>query len=173
MKLIVGLGNPGEKYKDNRHNVGHVVVDELKTNNTPRDKSGKLKGVVIAKTDTFMNDSGSFVKSLMSKDPNILISELYVIHDDLDIALGSYKIQLGKAPKNHKGLESIDEALGTMDYWHVRVGIENRNNELGITNYARTPGEEYVLEDFTDEEVVKVEKTIRKLLIDLIHLISK
>lgn len=167
MKLVVGLGNPGEKYRKNRHNVGHMVIDKLSPMVNGQD-------LMIKKTSVFMNNSGEEVKKLVDHY-SLAIDHLYVVHDDLDIPLGSYKIQFGKGPKDHQGLASISQALGSNDYWHVRVGIENRNNESGITNYGgvRTPGEEYVLQDFTSEEKVKLEETINKLLIDLIHLISK
>ena len=159
MKLIIGLGNPGEKYRNNRHNVGYMLADKLKT------KSLKLKGVIVVKTNTFMNESGSFVKKIISQYPDIPVSSVYVVHDDLDIPLGSYKIQFGKGPKVHRGLQSIEEVLGG-DFWRVRVGIENRikNNEL------RIKGEQYVLEDFTKEEEVILDKVIGKVCKEISHL---
>lgn len=141
MKLILGLGNPGKQYENNRHNVGYRVIDELKA------KSSKLKGVIHVKTNVFMNESGRAVKVLISQYPNIPVSNLYVVHDDLDIPLGQFKIQKGRGPKVHNGIKSVDEALGTRDYWRVRVGVDNRDPE------NRTPGEEYVLQDFTEEEM--------------------
>lgn len=129
-----------------------MVVDKLKSEN--------LKGVVVAKTNVFMNESGLFVKKL-TNTYSLVPNDLYIIHDDLDIRLGEYKIQLGKGPKNHGGLESIDVVLGTSDYWHVRVGVDNRDPE------NRTPGEIYVLQDFTGDEEVKLEGTIKKLVEDL------
>lgn len=140
MKLIIGLGNPGEKYKNNRHNVGYMVADYSK----------KVK---IFKTNTFMNDSGSFVKHFIS---NHSISDLYVVHDDLDIKLGEYKIQFGKGPKEHKGLVSIYEALGTRDFWHVRVGIDP-------TSRGTSRGDEIVLNDFTNDEKIILDKVIKEL----------
>ncbi len=141
MKLVVGIGNPEAKYRNNRHNVGHMVVDELQP-------ATRIKGLVIKKSESFMNESGSFVKKMLSKYSSVKVSDLYVIHDDLDIPLGAFKIQFGKGPKEHKGLVSIYEALGTRDFWHVRVGIENRQQALG----TRIKGEQYVLEDFSSEE---------------------
>ena len=156
MKLIVGLGNPGIKYQNTRHNVGHMVIDALKVRPL---KSNQQKGLTLLKSDKFMNDSGIFVKHFISLYPNISISNLYVIHDDLDIKLGEYKIQFGKGPKENKGLVSIYEALGTRDFWHVRVGIENRQQALG----TRIKGEQYVLEDFTEEEKVIVQSVIKQI----------
>lgn len=156
MKLIVGLGNPGIKYQNTRHNVGHMVIDALKVRPL---KSNQQKGLTLLKSDKFMNDSGIFVKHFISLYPNISISNLYVIHDDLDIKLGEYKIQFGKGPKENKGLVSIYETLGTRDFWHVRVGIENRQQALG----TRIKGEQYVLEDFTEEEKVIVQSVIKQI----------
>jgi PTH1 family peptidyl-tRNA hydrolase len=156
MKLVIGLGNPGKKYKNNRHNVGYMVIDQVKREEL------RTKNFKALKSDKFMNNSGSFVKKLTT-DYGLPTNDLYVVHDDLDIKLGSYKIQFGKGPKDHNGLKSIGLELGTSDYWHVRVGIENRNQERGI----RKEGYEYVLEDFTAEEVGKVEQVVKEVVKDL------
>ena len=150
MKLVVGLGNPGAAYRFTRHNVGFLVVDELQKTKLPKD-------LIVKKSDVFMNDSGSFVKRVISKYPNIPISSIYVVHDDLDIKLGEYKIQLGRGPKDHKGLKSVDEALGTSQYWHVRIGVDNRPLD------NRPMGEEYVLQNFTDEELVILDRVIKEV----------
>lgn len=161
MKLIVGLGNPGSKYIHNRHNVGHMVVDAMKV----RPSKGASKGLTLLKSDKFMNDSGSFVKHFISLYPNISISDLFIIHDDLDIKLGEFKIQFGKGPKVHNGLNDIYEKLNTKDFWHVRVGIENRVQGTG----SRVQGEQYVLEDFTVEEKVILDGVIKKICNQLAH----
>ena len=138
MKVIVGLGNPGIKYINNRHNAGCMVVEELK----------KLKSKdKVLKSDKFMNDSGLFVKKTKDKYPKMSFSDLFVVHDDLDIRLGAFKIQFGKGPKVHNGLNDIYEKIGTDEFWHVRVGVDNRDLE------NRTSGHDYVLEDFTSEEM--------------------
>lgn len=160
MKLIIGLGNPGEKYKNNRHNVGHLVADKLKIQNL------KLKNIIVIKSNTFMNNSGEYVKKLVEQY-RINSSDLWVIHDDLDIPLGNYKIQKGKGPRLHNGINSIERELGTENFWHLRVGVDNRVKE------NRVSGEEYVLQDFMREERGILDKAIQKLLIDLINLISK
>lgn len=122
MKLLIGLGNPGEKFKNNRHNVGHMFVDFAKTG---------------LKTNVFMNDSGSFVKGK---------EDFVIVHDDLDLPLGRYKIQFGKGPELHYGIQSIENELGTKDFWRIRIGVDDR----GPNN--RESGESYVLKDFTAEE---------------------
>lgn len=138
MKLIVGLGNIGTSYTNTRHNTGYLFIDELQKGKNP-------KGVLIRKTNTFMNDSGKFVKTQADKY-QIKTEDIFIIHDDLDILLGDFKIQFGRGPKDHNGLHSIDEALGTDQYWHVRMGIDNRPLD------GKPMGEEYVLQDFTNEE---------------------
>lgn len=141
MKLVIGLGNPGKQYEKTRHNVGYRVVDALQS----KFKS-KFKDVVVKKTGVFMNNSGDAVKHLISQYPNIPISNLYIVHDDLDIPVGQFKIQFAKGPKDHKGVQSVENVLGTNQFWRIRVGIENRN--LG----NRISGEEYTLQDFLPEE---------------------
>lgn len=148
MKLIIGLGNPGEAYKSTRHNAGYLFVDEFSKN--------KSSSFVVKKSDTFMNDSGTFVKKLVDKY-KVTPDDLYIVYDDLDILLGNYKIQKGKSPKDHNGIKSVDESLGTKDYWHVRIGVDNRPND------NRPMGEEYVLQNFTDEEREKINLVIKEV----------
>lgn len=145
MKLIIGLGNPGVKYKNNRHNVGETIIDAL---------IGKVKNTKLFKSDRFMNDSGTFVKKVIG---NSKLNDLYIVHDDLDIRLGEYKIQFAKGPKDHNGLNDIYDKLGTNEFWHVRVGVDNREAD------NRIPGEEYVLQDFTEEEQNILRKVIEQL----------
>ena len=108
-----------------------------------------------------MNESGDFVKKLVDQY-KLKPEALYIVHDDLDILLGSFKIQFGRGPKDHNGLKSIDEALGTDQYWHVRVGVDNRPQD------NRPMGEEYVLQNFTDDERAILDKTIQAVTKDLI-----
>jgi PTH1 family peptidyl-tRNA hydrolase len=140
MKLIVGLGNPGQKYKNNRHNVGFMVVDEL-----ARHAPGKPW--ILFKPQKFMNRSGGEVKRWLRTNKVRNLVYLYVVHDDLDIELGKFKLSFGKGPKVHNGLKSIYDSLSTKDFWHVRIGIDNRLK----TGFKGT-GEEYVLENFRPEE---------------------
>lgn len=184
MKLIVGLGNPGEKYKNNRHNVGFRVVDglviQLYSNAAIRPKWKLEKrfdsslitfnpSLILAKPQTFMNVSGAAVKKLVDWF-KVKPEDLYIIHDDLDIPLGEYKTQKGKGPKLHYGIQSINQALGIKrslspgdrDYWRVRVGVDNRDPN------SRIPGEKYVLEDFTKEEKVVLGKVVENVVGELL-----
>ncbi len=176
MKLIIGLGNSGEEHKHNRHNVGFMVVDELAHLLLDKEWSSvkkfqsliiKHEGLfVLVKPQTFMNQSGKAVKKLVDQY-KIKGSDLWVIHDDLDIALGNYKIQKGKGPKLHKGIESIEEELRRTDFWRVRIGIENRSAENNIS------GETYVLQDFTEKENKVVAFTIVKISREVVSLVTK
>jgi PTH1 family peptidyl-tRNA hydrolase len=177
----VGLGNPGEKYRNNRHNAGFLVLDKLaQMVNGQWSMNEKFVSLIInhqssiifSKPSTMMNDSGLAVLSLTTYY-KIHTTDLWVIHDDLDIKLGQYKIQLGKGPKVHNGIKSVNEALGTSQYWRVRVGIENRNQirnskmengkQMENDNWKmenNLSGENYVLSDFTKKELEVLEGVV-------------
>lgn len=174
-KLIVGLGNPGKKYEKNRHNVGFMAVNRIvRELMVSPHVERKLESVtfyhhatktVFAKPQTFMNSSGEAVSRLMrwfKTKPD----DLYVIHDDLDIRLGEYKIQKGKGPRLHNGIKSIEEKLGTSEFWRIRVGVDNRDPQ------SRTPGEQYVLQDFRDDETLIAREVIDKIVDELKIVIS-
>lgn len=175
MHLIIGLGNPGEKYKNTRHNVGFMVLDEYNAKQGPDDFSFnkkfnseiiKTEKVILAKPQTFMNDSGSAVSKLISFF-KINPTELYVVHDDLDIKLGEYKIQKGVGPKVHNGVNSIEEKLGTKNFWRVRMGVDNRIPE------SRIPGEEYVLQNFEEQEIQILQSMIEKVVQEILKNASR
>jgi len=149
MKLIVGLGNPGSAYVNTRHNAGFLVADTLQSQKLP-------KNIVIKKSGVFMNDSGSFVKDLTIRY-SLSSNDLYIVHDDLDVKLGEYKIQFGRGPKDHNGILDVEEKLGTKDFWRVRMGVDNRPLD------EKPLGEEYVLQNFTDEERIILDKVIKEI----------
>jgi len=192
MKIVVGLGNPGEKYKKSRHNVGFMVVDELAREiiNFQLSKSSekpifnfqknknleifKLSELVFVKPQTFMNRSGEAVAKVLryfsnskSETLSSKLNGLYVIHDDLDISLGKFKIQKGKGPKVHNGLNSIYEKLGSKDFWHVRIGVDNRHQETlnpkSEILKRKITGEKYVLQRFSKDEKLVVKKVIKEV----------
>jgi peptidyl-tRNA hydrolase, PTH1 family len=171
MKVIVGLGNPGEKYSGNRHNVGFMVVDALAklVENTLWSESKKFKAGVLqtkefmlVKPQTFMNDSGLSVVAIC-QFYKVALTDLYIVHDDLDIQIGNYKIQHGKGPQVHNGLRSVEEKLGSDQFWNVRVGVENRE----VRGNKGVPGVVYSLQDFNTEEQQLVEDVITKIVDEL------
>lgn len=168
MKLIIGLGNPGDEYINTRHNAGFMMIDELQKVAGSKKLVASGKQFKIAKSDKFMNESGIFVKKL-SSNYNLPTTDLYIVHDDLDIKLGEYKIQLGHGPKDHNGIKSVDKALGTDEYWHVKVGVDNRPERMGLPTSAKaTAGEKYVLQNFTDEEKAILDNVISSVIKRLI-----
>lgn len=117
----------------------------------------RLGELLLVKPQKFMNRSGEVVKNLVNfykLEPG----DLWVAHDDLDILLGEYKIQSGVGPKVHNGVTSVESNLGTKDFWRVRMGVDNRDQRSEF----RIQGEEYVLSDFTNEEMVIIKKVIIK-----------
>jgi PTH1 family peptidyl-tRNA hydrolase len=150
MKHIVGLGNPGTKYATNRHNAGHLFVDLLNNLN--------IAGVKAVKTDGFMNVSGVFAQKYVNAH-GVKIDDLYVAHDDLDIPLGLFKIQLACGPKIHNGVSSVENELGTDEFWRIRIGVDARP-----AGRPRTmSGEEYVLSDFTPEELIQLAEVFDRI----------
>jgi PTH1 family peptidyl-tRNA hydrolase len=156
MKLIVGLGNPGVEYSKNRHNTGFIIVDECVTKKSMSwENSSKFnaeicvsKDFILAKPQTFMNNSGDAVSKILNFY-KIDIGDLLVIHDDVDLQFGEVKKQMGAGSAGHKGVGSIIEKIGTQEFWRVRVGV-------GRSEDTNMPTEEWVLRDFTDEELVKI-----------------
>jgi PTH1 family peptidyl-tRNA hydrolase len=176
MKLIVGLGNPGEKYEKNRHNAGFVVVsnlaaklemDKWEVDNKSNSLISKNSNLVLAKPQTFMNDSGHAVSQL-ARFYKIKHEDVYIIYDDLDIALGEYKIQSDKGPKVHNGLTSVREQLGSNGFWHVRVGVENRT----LRGNTGIPGVVYSLQNFGPEEKIIFDGVVSKIVAELLSVVS-
>ncbi len=151
MKLIIGLGNPGDKYKNTRHNAGWLLIGELAKLNLPE--------VELFKPQKFMNRSGQEIKRWLKNRKGPTLPYLYVCHDDLDIPLGKFKIQFGKGPLIHNGLLSIYEQLGTKDFWHVRIGIDGDRG-------GKTP-EEFVLSNWRPEERKIMKEVIEKIIKEL------
>ena len=169
MKIIVGLGNPEDQHSNTRHNAGFMTVDALATElgikleNSSKlfSKVGKNDQYVLAQPQTYMNDSGKAVRAVLDFF-KLNASDLMVVHDDLDIALGSYKIQQGTGPKSHNGLLSIYSALDTEDFTHVRIGIEDR--DAG----DRLSGKDYVLQPLSKEELQALQTTIAQVIEELL-----
>lgn len=168
-KLFVGVGNPGENYAKTRHNVGFAILDKLaqelgilnyELNKKLQSEICNYLQLILAKPQTFMNSSGLAVKKL-STYYKVPPTNIWVIHDDLDLRLGEYKIQKGVGPKLHYGVKSIEKELKSKDFWRVRIGVDNRSSDNRIS------GEEYVLQNFTNEEYKILEDVFDKILIAL------
>lgn len=147
MILVIGLGNPGKKYQNTRHNVGYMIIDELKKN--------ELNNFILAKTGAFMNLSGPAVKKL-TKRYSLDADKLIVIHDDIDIPVGEFKIQKGRGAAGHKGVQSIINELKTDDFWRIRVGICPKKGKPENV-------EKFVLQKFTKEEEKEIIKARAEL----------
>lgn len=167
MILIVGLGNPGGKYENTRHNVGFMVLDSLLRKLTPVDKSVWEKNrkfnclvskvgneLILAKPLSFMNASGEVVVKILDfyKIPFL---GLYVIHDDVDLPLGKIKISIDRGSAGHKGVESIIEKIGGNNFVRVRVGV-------GKDQKVKT--ERFVLSPFKLLERGKLSHAVKKAL---------
>jgi PTH1 family peptidyl-tRNA hydrolase len=131
IRLIVGLGNPGPEYEQTRHNAGFWLIDQLAVNRLAREaKYNALaakttiagKEVWLLEPQTFMNRSGQSVGAL-ARFFKIAADEILVAHDELDLPPGSAKIKKGGSSGGHNGLKDITAALGTQDYWRLRIGI--------------------------------------------------
>ncbi len=163
--LIVGLGNPGSEYIKTRHNVGFMAVDALAGDDaTWRSEKNALttrvdidgRRVILAKPQTYMNNSGVSVLALMTfyKVP---LENLIVIHDDMDIAVGNLREKVGGGSAGHNGIKSIDANVGR-DYRRIRIGIGHpRDYELKID-----PAD-WVLGRFTDEQINLINDVISKI----------
>lgn len=158
-KIIIGLGNPGKDYEKTRHNAGFMFVDYLL--DKLKDKEilpKKLKDsliirtrddLVLVKPQTFMNDSGLAVKDVVKWLDVDIEKELILVHDDLDIPLGKYKLQFVKSPKDHKGVKSVEDHLGTVEFYRLRIGVDNRGDK-------KMDGDKYVLQRFGEEELIEI-----------------
>jgi PTH1 family peptidyl-tRNA hydrolase len=163
--LIVGLGNPGSEYVRTRHNVGFMAVDALagdsaswKSEKNALTTRMEVEGqrIILAKPQTYMNNSGVAVLALMTfyKVP---LENLIVIHDDMDIAVGSLREKIGGGSAGHNGIKSIDANVGR-DYRRIRIGI-NHPRDFDLKMDAA----DWVLGRFTDDELKKINSVISEI----------
>ena len=165
---IVGLGNPGEEYKNTRHNAGRIAVSIFAAKNNSSEFSfdkrlnlhktkvnnGKIKAAVIL-PDTYMNKSGNAVKNFI-KSPK-MAEKLVVVHDDLDIAFGKFKISFGKNSGGNKGVESIIRAIKTKNFIRIRIGIAPVSESGKIKKpKGEKRVEKFILGKFTPIEMRKL-----------------
>ncbi|NLC27154.1 MAG: aminoacyl-tRNA hydrolase [Campylobacteraceae bacterium] len=143
MILVVGLGNPTQRYEKTRHNIGFWVVDILKSTlaSTPISKPqfhgdlAKTADFLLLKPQTYMNNSGQSVVAVMSYFKSKM---LVVVHDDLDLPLGALRFKVGGGSGGHNGLKSIDAHYGS-DYFRVRIGIGKPVKKIEVVDYVLKP----------------------------------
>lgn len=165
VRLIVGLGNPGDKYKSTYHNVGFLFVDSLAEATQGNDDGQRITWrsiksfryamcteAILVKTTSFMNESGRAVKSAIDYF-GVNPDEILIVHDDSDIPLGEYKISFGRGSAGHKGIESIIKTLRTKEFLRVRIGIRTDVRKAG----------KFVLEKTTEDHRADLEKVFAEI----------
>jgi PTH1 family peptidyl-tRNA hydrolase len=162
MLLLCGLGNVGKQYSNTRHNAGFLFLQSLTQEWDLSFKNFKHLHCEIAKAflqdveilcikpATFMNNSGTAILSTMQYY-KIDKSELLVVHDDIDLPLGSIKVKFGGGSAGHNGIKSIDSVLGNQ-YWRMRIGIGRPDQDASVLDY--------VLGNFSNDELVQIEEVM-------------
>lgn len=183
MMLIVGLGNPGEEYKNTRHNAGRIILENIAHINNFSEwkddvklKSFRVKGEIVKEKfdfitpNTFMNNSGNAVCQII--DDKKKLKNLVVVYDDIDLPLGSLKISFNRSSGGHNGLESIIKKVKSREFVRIRIGVSPHTP----TGKTRKPkGEEAVLKfllgKFKEDELKEIKK-ISKKVAEIIEMIS-
>ena len=174
MLLLVGLGNPTPDSENNRHNVGFKIIDSINKKFNLSKQKPKFKGLLTTgnianqkvyaiKPLTFMNNSGICIRELIEYF-KINAEEVIVFHDDLDVEFGKIKTKFGGSSAGHNGIASIDKFIGK-DYSRVRIGIGKPKNEIEIS--------EYVLQNFDEEESIKIEEILKDITDSISMLVEK
>lgn len=173
MKIIVGLGNPGEKYTLTRHNIGFTLADLLAEKYARTAWSEKFHGIYskcffenekffILKPTTFMNNSGISVKAI-TDFYKVKSSDVIIIHDDLDLQIGQVKVKLSGGHAGHNGLKSIHQAIGN-EYTRIRIGIGRPIEKKQVSTF--------VLSNFTSEENSYLEYKKKAIVSNIAKLLS-
>ena len=166
MILIAGLGNPGEKYENTRHNIGFKAIDEIISEFNlplldfkPNLSAGVSKGeinkekIIIAKPNSFMNLSGNSISKII-RFYRVPLNKIIIIHDDIDIVLGKIKIITNRGSGGHKGIESIIKNIGNKNFIRIRIGNSPEKKPLNT--------EVFVLKKFKEEELKIINKSLKK-----------
>lgn len=162
MKMLVGLGNPGGKYQNNRHNIGFMAIDEIASVHRFADWRGKFQGsitsgdingekIILLKPETFMNNSGQSVGEAM-RFYKLSPQDVIVFHDEIDLAPGKVRVKSGGGHAGHNGLRSLHQHIG-QEYDRVRLGVGHPGHK------DRVP--KYVLSDFAKADEAWLDNVIR------------
>ena len=156
MYLIIGLGNPGKQYENTRHNIGFRVLDLLAGGEDWQNKYDsqfiKTDELILAKPQLFMNLSGKSVAQILKFYP---AANLIIVHDELDFPLGTIRIQKNVSSAGNNGVQSIIDEIGTKDFVRIRLGIDSPQR-------GQVPGDEFVLQKFTENEKNIVKEILQK-----------
>ncbi len=172
MKLIVGLGNPGENYKNTRHNIGFYIVDKIVESYNLSNWKSKFKGeyitvvinnekTIFLKPYSYINLSGAVIRKYMDYF-NIEIEDVLIICDDLDLNIGNFKLKEKGSSGGHNGLKNIELLLKSSNYKRLKVGISNNKN---------IETKDYVLGKFTKEDIEKINENLsiyKKVVLDFL-----
>jgi len=170
-KIIIGLGNPGDQYKNSRHNIGFGIIELIRKEwkfpafeFNKKFNSELSKGlfeiqnsefeILLIRPQTFVNLSGEAISDIL-KFYKLTPDDIVVIHDDLDIALGKYKVATDSSSAGHNGVQNIIDRLGTQKFKRVRIGI---GEEVSGAPVCRTDAHDFVLGKFSEEELEKIKK---------------
>jgi PTH1 family peptidyl-tRNA hydrolase len=172
VKLIVGLGNPGEEYEFTPHNVGFLAIDRIAGNLKVEVRNRQCRAltaraeingeaVLLAKPETYMNLSGLSVRELLQKNDLKPELDLIVIQDELDFPLGTLRLHTRRSSAGHNGIESIIESLGTKDFLRIRIGVAPERKVSDGKDYLLSPmrkADLKIVDEVLDvaEEAVKV-----------------
>jgi PTH1 family peptidyl-tRNA hydrolase len=171
--LVLGLGNPGDQYASTRHNIGQMVIDYLASgvkfsNHKSKTQIADIrvagKSVVLAKTLSYMNESGAPTKAL-ADFYKIAPANLIVIHDELDIDFNTIRIKIGGGDNGHNGLKSITTNFASPDYYRLRMGIGRPQAPIDPADYVLKPfsqSEKKELPDFIARGALAIERLIEK-----------
>lgn len=185
MKLIIGLGNPGFRYKKTLHNAGFLAIDYIQKNFGGFSKwknNRKLQAeisenleqnIILAKPQTYMNNSGGAVKLLLT-DYRLPTTDLFIIHDDFDIPINEFKIEQNRGSAGHKGAQSIIDELGVNNFWRLRIGVRPLSEKADLSTEAcqeRAKAENFVLKKFTREEKSIFKETLLSAVAELFKII--
>lgn len=159
MKLIVGLGNPGDQYKNTRHNAGFIFLDSFAEKNGLtwsheakfKAETTKIGDFILAKPQTFMNLSGEAVSALVGYY-NVELSDILIIHDDVDLPISETKMQFDRGAAGHHGVINIIEHLGTQKFLRLRLGVGRppQDSHIEVEDYVLMPFAQKELEDIQD-----------------------